>query len=262
MTVRLVERVGRPALGLVVFAAAVGIWEALARSEDSFLVPTPSAVAERAWHVWPTPEYLSNVEASLSRFAAGYVIGASVGVAVGVSMGSSRRVRQALEPLVELLRATPAIALVPALIVILGIGDRMRIAVIAFGVVFPVLVNSMDGVRAASPELRETASLLRLGRAERILRVDLPAALPSIFAGLRVAVSIGLVMVVVSEFAGGGDDGLGHYIAVERSQFNIPEMYAGILFLGLLGFVLNGVFVLVERRALSWHFGATGHGER
>ena len=169
--------------------------------------------------------------------------------------------RQTLEPLVELLRATPAIALVPALIVILGVGDRMLIAVIAFGVVFPVLVNSMDGVRAASPELRETASLLRLGQAERILRVDLPAALPSIFAGLRVALSIGLVMVVVSEFVGGGD-GLGHYILVEQSQFNIPEMYAGILFLGLLGFVLNGVFVLIERRALSWHYGATGHGER
>jgi ABC-type nitrate/sulfonate/bicarbonate transport system permease component len=261
VTVRLVERVGRPVLGWVVFAAAVGIWEALARSEGSFLVPTASAVAERAWHVWPTTEFLSNVEASLRRFAAGYAIGASVGVAVGVSMGSSRRVRQALEPLVELLRATPAIALVPALIVILGVGDRMRIAVIAFGVVFPVLVNSMDGVRAASPELRETASLFRMGRAERILRVDLPAALPSIFAGLRVAVSIGLVMVVVSEFVGGGD-GLGHYILVEQSQFNIPEMYAGILFLGLLGFVLNGVFVLVERRALFWHHETTGHGER
>jgi len=261
VTVRLVERVGRPLLGWVVFAAAVGIWEVSARGEGSFLVPTASAVAERAWHVWPTPEFLSNVEASLRRLAAGYALGASVGVAIGVSMGSSRRARQALEPLVELLRATPAIALVPALIVILGVGDRMRIAVIAFGVVFPVLVNSMDGVRAASPELRETASLFRKGRAERILRVDLPAALPSIFAGLRIAVSIGLVMVVVSEFVGGGD-GLGHYILVAQSQFDVPEVYAGILFLGVLGFVLNGVFVLVERHALSWHHGATGHGER
>jgi sulfonate transport system permease protein len=261
VTVRLVERVGGPVLGWVVFAAAVGIWEALARSEGSFLVPTASAVAERAWHVWPTPEFLSDVAASLRRLAAGYAIGASVGVAVGVSMGSSRRLRQALEPLVEILRATPAIALVPGLIVILGVGDGMRISVIAFGVVFPVLVNSMDGVRAAAPELHETASLLRMGRAERILRVDLPAALPSIFAGLRVAVSIGLVMVVLAEFIGGGD-GLGHYILVEQSQFNVPEMYAGILFLGLLGFVLNGVFVLAERRTLSWHHGATGHGER
>jgi ABC-type nitrate/sulfonate/bicarbonate transport system permease component len=261
VTFRLVRRVGRPVLGWVGFAAAVVIWEAVAQSEGSFLVPTASAVAERAWHVWPTPEFLNNVEASLGRLAAGYAIGASVGVAVGVSMGSSRRIRQAFEPLVELLRATPAIALVPALIVILGVGDRMRIAVIAFGVVFPVLVNSMDGVRAVSPELRETASLLRMGRAERILRVDLPAALPSIFAGLRIAVSIGLVMVVVSEFVGGGD-GLGHYLRVEQLQFNIPELYAGILFVGLLGFVLNGVFVLVERRALFWHHETTGRGER
>ena len=261
MTVRHLERVGRPVLGWVVFAAAVVIWELLARSDGSFLVPTASAVAERAGHVWPTPEFLGNVEASLGRFAAGYAIGASVGIAVGGSMGSSRRARQALEPLVELLRATPAIALVPALIVILGVGDRMRIAVIAFGVVFPVLVNSMDGVRAVSPELRETASLLHMRRADRILRVDLPAALPSIAAGLRVAVSIGLVMVVVSELVGSGD-GLGHYVRVEQSQFNIPELYAGILFLGLLGFVLNGVFVLVERRVLFWHHGATGRGER
>jgi ABC-type nitrate/sulfonate/bicarbonate transport system permease component len=259
--VRVVERVGGPVLGWLVFAAAVAIWELAARSEGSFLVPTASAVAEGAWHDWPTPEFLSNVGASLTRLAAGYAIGAAVGVAVGVSMGSSRGVRQALEPLVELLRATPAIALVPALIVILGVGDLMLIAVIAFGVVFPVLVNSMDGVRAASPELRETASLLRMGPAERILRVGLPAALPSIFAGLRVALSIGLVMVVVSEFVGGGD-GLGHYILVEQSQADIPGMYAAILFLGLLGFVLNGVFVLVERRALHWHHGATGHGER
>jgi len=261
VTVRLVDRVGRPLLGCVVFAAAVGIWEAVARSEGSFLLPTASAVAERAWHVWPTPEFLSNVEASLRRLAAGYAIGAWIGVAVGVAMGSSRWMRQALEPLVELLRATPAIALVPALIVILGAGDRMRITVIAFGVVFPVLVNSMDGVRAISPELHETASLLRMGRAERILRIDLPAALPSIFAGLRIAVSIGLVMVVISELVGGGD-GLGHYLLVEQSEYDIPEMYAGILFLGLLGLALNGVFVLVERRALSWHRGTTGHGER
>jgi ABC-type nitrate/sulfonate/bicarbonate transport system permease component len=261
VTVRLVERIGGPVLGWVVFAVAVGIWEALARSDGSFLVPTASAVAERAWHVWPTPEFMSDVGSSMRRFAAGYAIGASVGVAVGVSMGSSRRIRQALEPLVELLRATPAIALAPALIVILGVGDRMLIAVIAFGVVFPVLVNSMDGVRAASPELRETALLLRLGRAARTLRVDVPAALPSIFAGLRVAVSIGLVMVVVSEFVGGGD-GIGHYIRVEQSQFRIPELYAGILFIGLLGFVLNGVFVLIERRALFWHHEAMGHGER
>ena len=83
---------------------------------------------------------------------------------------------------------------------------------------------------------------------------------PSIFAGLRVAISIGLVVVVISEFIGGGD-GLGHYVLIERSKYDIPAMYAGILFLGLLGFVLNSVFLLVERRVLCWHYGTSGHGE-
>jgi ABC-type nitrate/sulfonate/bicarbonate transport system permease component len=118
----------------------------------------------------------------------------------------------------------------------------------------------MDGVRIIPIELHETASLLRVGRVERIVRVEIPAALPSIFAGLRVAISIGLVVVVISEFIGGGD-GLGHYILIEQSKYDIPAMYAGILFLGLLGFVLNSVFLLVERRALSWHYGTSGHGE-
>jgi ABC-type nitrate/sulfonate/bicarbonate transport system permease component len=260
MTGHILRRLRRVPLGLVVFAAALGAWEAWARTEGLFLVPTASAVAESARHIWPTPEFLADVAASLKRLAAGYGIGAAFGVTLGVAMGSSRRVRQVLEPLVELLRATPPIAIVAALIVILGLGDRMRIAVIAFGVVFPVLVNSMDGVRSVSIELRETASLLRVGRVERIVRVEVPAALPPIFAGLRVAISIGLVMVVISEFVGGGD-GLGHHILVERSKYDIPAMYAAILFLGLLGLVLNSVFLLVERRALSWHYGTSGHGE-
>ena len=260
MTRHVLRCLRRVPLGLVVFAAALGVWEAWARAEGSFLVPTASAVAERARHVWPTPEFLAEVAASLQRLAAGYGIGAAFGVTVGVAMGSSRRVGQVLEPLVELLRATPPIAIVPALIVILGLGDRMRIAVIAFGIVFPVLVNSMDGVRIIPVELRETASLLRVGRVERIVRVEVPAALPPIFAGLRVAISIGLVAVVISEFVGGGD-GLGHYMLVERSKYDVPAMYAAILFLGLLGLVLNSVFLLAERRVLSWHYGTSGHGE-
>jgi ABC-type nitrate/sulfonate/bicarbonate transport system permease component len=99
--------------------------------------------------------------------------------------------------------------------------------------------------------------MLQVGAVERIFRVYFPASLPSIMAGLRVAVSIGLVMVVVSEFVGEGD-GLGVYIRFQQSQFNVPEMYGGILFLGLLGYVLNRLFLLAERRVLSWHYGAVG----
>ena len=253
----LVSRVGRRLLGVLVFAAALGIWEVWARSEGLFLVPPVSAVAERAWQVWPTADFLLPVAASLKRLAAGFAIGAGIGVAVGLVMGSSRRTRRTLEPLMEFSRAIPPVAIVPAAIVVLGLGDAMRIAVIAFAVCFPVLVNTIEGVRAVSPEARDTASLLHVGSMGRTFRIYLPAALPSIVAGLRIAISIGLLMVVISEFLGEGD-GLGRYILFQQSQFNIPEMYGGILFLGLLGYVLNSLFLVAEHRVLAWHYGAAG----
>jgi ABC-type nitrate/sulfonate/bicarbonate transport system permease component len=259
--VRTVASVGRRLLGVIVFVGALVIWEVWARAENSFYVPPLTEVLDRAWHVWPTNDFLTEAASSVKRLAAGFVIGAGLGIAIGLLMGASRTTRRVLEPSIELLRATPPIAIVPAFIVVLGFGDSMRIGVIAFGVCFPVLVNTFEGVRAVSPEVRDTASMLHVDGAERLRRIYLPAALPSIMAGLRIGISIGLVLVVVSEFVGQGG-GLGHYILDQQGQFNVPEMYAGILFLGLLGYVLNRVFVLVERRVLAWHYGAAGDPAR
>jgi ABC-type nitrate/sulfonate/bicarbonate transport system permease component len=261
VALRAALRMGRPLLGVVVFVGALAIWEVWARGADSFVVPPASEVAESAWQVWPTADFLTEVAASLRRLAAGFAIGAGIGVLVGLLMGSSLAARRALDPLVELLRATPAIAVVPALIVVLGFRDATLIAVIAFGVCFPVLVGTIEGVQAVSPEARDTASMLHVGPVERVLRIYFPAALPSIVAGLRVALSIGLVMVVISEFTG-GEDGLGTYILDQQGQFNFPDMYAGILFLGLLGYALNRLFLLVEGRVLAWHYGAAGEPGR
>lgn len=247
----------RRLLGLLGLVVALGAWEVWARSMPSFLLPPASTVLERAWHDWPTDAFLDTVAASLKRLAAGFAIGAVVGIGVGVAIGASHATRSALEPLVEFLRAVPAIAVVPVAIVVLGLGDGMRIAVIAFGVCFPILVNTADGVRAIPPETRDTSALLHVRGFERLHRLYLPAALPSIVAGLRVALSIGLVMVVISELVG-APDGLGHYIKFQQSQFAVPELYGGILFLGLLGYVLNRLFLVAERRMLGWHHGAVG----
>ena len=247
--------------GIAVLLAALVVWELWARHEGSFLVPP----ATRCWSApggsWPTQEFVSAVTGSLRRLAVGFALGSILGVALGVALGSFPRARRALEPLTELLRSLPPIALVPAAIVMLGLGDRMHIAVVAFGVLFPVLVNTMEGVRAIPSELRDTASMLHIGRFERLHRVYTPAALPSIVAGLRIALSIALVLVVVSEFAAGTGNGLGRYILYQQTQFNVPEMYGGILFLGLLGYGLNELFTLAERRLLHWRVGASGaHG--
>jgi ABC-type nitrate/sulfonate/bicarbonate transport system permease component len=257
MTTSRQRRLAGTALGVLVFIAALCIWEVWARAAGSFLVPTASEVAEQAWEIWPTSAFLGEAGASLKRLAVGFVIAAVIGIGIGLLVGTSQAARRTLEPFLELLRAVPAIAIVPAAIVILGVGDAQRIAVIAFGLCFPILVNTAEGVRLIPPEVRDTASMLHVGRVERIFRVYFPAALPSIMAGLRIAVSIGLILVVVSEFVGEGN-GLGHYLLVQRSTFAVPEMYAGILFLGLLGYVLNRLFLVVERRVLAWHYGAAG----
>ncbi len=226
---------GRRLPGVLVLAAALGIWEALARARPSFLVPPASAVFERAGQVWPTREFLATVAASLERLAAGYTIGAAAGIAVGILMGASPAARRSLEPLAEFLRALPPIAIVPVAVVVLGLGNGMRIAVIAFGVCFPVLVNAWEGVRTVSPEARDTAAMLHVRGRELLYRFFLPAALPSIVAGLR---------------------------GFQQSQFNVPELYGGILFLGLLGYVLNTLFLVAERRLLAWHDGAAGEPVR
>jgi ABC-type nitrate/sulfonate/bicarbonate transport system permease component len=244
-------------LGALVFGAALAVWEAWAQRAGSFYFPPVSEVASRAWDVWPSGEFLRAVDGSLTRLAVGYAIGAIAAVAIGLAMGASPGVRRTLGPTTEFLRALPAIALVPILVVLLGLGDAMRIAVIAFGVFFPVLIGTVDGVRAISAEIRDTATLLQVGSVERCARIYLPAALPSIFAGLRTSLSLGLVLVVIYEITGEGD-GLGVYIREQQTLFNIPELYASLLFLGLLGYALNRLFLVLERRALAWHYGTVG----
>ena len=251
------RRLVGPALGVLVFLAALAVWQLWAGAEDSFLVPTASEVGERAWDVWPTSEFLSEVGRSMKRYAAGFAIAAAIGIALGLLVGASRAARRTLDPFLECLRAVPAIAIVPAAILILGLGDASRIAVIAFGLCFPILVNTAEGVRAIPLEVRDTASMLHVGRVERVLRIYLPAALPSIMAGLRIAVSLGLVLVIVSEFVG-ETNGMGYYLIIQQSEFDYPELYAGILFLGVLGYALNRLFLVVERRVLAWHYGAAG----
>ena len=251
------RRLAGPALGILVFLAVVGIWQLWAGSANSFLVPTASEVAERAWEEWRTDNFLSQVGASMKRYAVGFAIAAVIGISIGLVVGASHAARRTFDPFLELLRAVPAIAIVPAAFVILGIGDASRIAVIAFGLCFPILVNTAEGVRGIPLEVRDTASMLHVSWMERVVRIYAPAALPSIMAGLRIAVSLGLVLVIVSEFVGEAN-GVGFYLIERQSTFDYPALYAGIFFLGLLGYVLNRLFLLVERRVLAWHYGAAG----
>ena len=194
---------------------------------------------------------------SLKRLAVGFAIAAAIGIGLGLLVGASRAPDERSSRSSSscgLSRRSPSSRPRSSSS---ASATRQRIAVIAFGLCFPILVNTAEGVRVIPPEVRDTASMLHVGRVERIWRIYFPSALPSIMAGLRIAVSIGLVLVVVSEFVGEGN-GLGHCLLVQQSLLAVPEMYAGILFLGLLGYILNRLFLVVERRVLAWHYGAAG----
>ncbi|MCX4406514.1 ABC transporter permease [Streptomyces sp. NPDC059837] len=204
--------------------------------------------------VWTSERLRSDLVPSVLRLLAGYAAAAVVGVALGTVIGSYRRVRAVCEPVLEFLRALPPPVLVPVIMLFAGIGDTMKIAVIASGCVWPILLNTVEGVRAVDSVMAETARSYGITGLARLRGVVLRAASPQIFAGLRQALSIGIILMVISEMFA-ASNGLGFTIVQFQRSFAIPDMWTGILVLGLLGFLLSVVFHVVERRVLGWYHG-------
>ncbi|WP_328767354.1 ABC transporter permease [Streptomyces sp. NBC_00286] len=204
--------------------------------------------------VWTGERLRDDVLPSLLRLLAGYTAAAVVGVALGTVIGSYRRVRAVCEPVLEFLRAVPPPVLVPVIMLFAGIGDTMKIAVIASGCVWPILLNTVEGVRAVDSVMSETARSYGITGPARLRHVVLRSASPQIFAGLRQALSIGIILMVISEMFA-ASNGLGFTIVQFQRNFAIPDMWTGILLLGLLGFVLSVLFRLVERQVLGWYHG-------
>ena len=171
-----------------------------------------------------------------------------------MAIGSSRVLRGLLEPVLEFFRAIPPPVLVPVLILFAGIGTSMKILVIFSGCVWPILLNTVEGVRGIDEVLRDTARCYRLRPATQLRYLVLRAASPQIAAGARQALSVGVILMVISEMFA-ANNGLGFTIVQFQRSFAIPEMWSGILLLGLVGVVLSLLFRLVERRVLAWYRG-------
>ncbi len=131
----------------------------------------------------------------------------------------------------------------------------MKVFIIAFVCLWPVLLNTIDGVAGVDPTLRETARVYGIRARDRLLKLTLPSAAPQIFAGMRTSVSLALILMVISEMVA-STNGIGYFVLESQRQFDITDMWSGILLLGILGYVLNAIFTLVERRVLRWHRGA------
>jgi sulfonate transport system permease protein len=251
------RRSGNLALELWLPVAVVALWWILSADSQSLFFPPLRDILDQVRQQFLSADAKQNLWPSLAHLFAGFAVAAVAGVGLGVLLGVNRWVRAAVEPLVHFLRALPAPALLPFAIIAFGIGATMKIWVIAFTAFFPVLLNTMDGVRGRDPMTTEVARAYRIPGRLRFTSIVLPAALPQIFAGLRVGLQTSLLLMVVSELVA-STGGIGFVILQSQQLFATATMWAGIVVLGVLGYMLNLLFNLAERRALRWYIGAQG----
>jgi ABC-type nitrate/sulfonate/bicarbonate transport system permease component len=218
--------------------------------------PRMSAILATWWNLFASGELLQELLPSLWRMFAGYFIGVVCGASIGMLMGYFRFFYNLLEPLTELLRPIPSPAYLPIMILFLGIDDEMKIFMIAFASIFPVLLNTYTGVRSVDPIQLQTARTFGLSGHKLLWRIVLPASSPYIFTGMRVSLAVALIVMVISEMVA-ASNGIGYFILSAQRGFKIRDMFAGVLTLAVLGYLLNMLFLFIENRVLAWHYGYT-----
>ena len=232
----------------------VGLWWALTRGTPNFFVPTPEALGQTFLSVWLGERLQTDLLPSLGRLAAGLLLSITGGVGLGLLIGSFQMLRRLCEPVLEFFRAVPPPVLVPLLMLVVGINDQMKVLVIFSGAIWPVLLNTVEGVRAVDSVLSDNSRTYGIRGLARMRYLVLPAAMPQIMAGIRQCLSIGLILMVISEMFA-SSSGLGFTIVQFQRTFAIPQMWSGILVLGLIGVAMSLVFQRVERAVLHWYHG-------
>jgi ABC-type nitrate/sulfonate/bicarbonate transport system permease component len=251
-------RLGGLALRLSVLVALIAAWQiATVLVDDPVNWPRFTDVAVRFWEMWATdPDaWVQSLLPSVVRLLVGWLGAVVVGVLLGGLIGLSARARDFVDPIVQFLRAIPPPALLPLFIVLLGIGDSMKAVMILFGVVWPILINTADGVASVEPVQRETGRVFRIGFWDELTRIILPSAAPKIFAGLRISLSIAVILMVISEMVA-AVNGVGFELVQAQRSFRSLDVWATIVLLGLLGYTLNAILGAVEGHVLRWHRGA------
>jgi ABC-type nitrate/sulfonate/bicarbonate transport system permease component len=240
----------RLAIPIIVFLLG---WELISYAgwKDRALFPPPSQCA-RAFIEWiQTGEIRGDLGWSYTRLACGFLIGVIIAVPLGLLTGRLRRVAETISPLIQMLRPIPPVSVIPLMIVWFGIGEPAKIIAIAFGVFFPVWLNTHLGAQQISPRLLWSASTLTHSRITIFRRVIFPASLPFIVAGMRNGIAIAFVMVFVSELAG-ASEGIGYHIAVGQLSYRIDRMISGLAVLGASGAMADYLFSKAAMRKYPW----------
>lgn len=242
----------------------LAVWELLRHEHETSYFPAPSTILSATRKLWfdgPATHLFLNERAiddfvpSLTHLFTGWLIASTAGILLGLALGRSQLASDFLDPLLQLGRAMPPPTLIPFFIIVFHLSATMQVATIVFGIIWPILLNTVDGARAVDQVQLDTARVFGFSRRQRLTRLILPAAAPKIFAGLRVSLSFAVILMVVSEMIG-STSGIGAHLMVAQRTFELPQMWSAIVILGVLGYALNQGFLLMERRLLAWHTGA------
>ncbi len=238
-------------LGLAILAALGVVWEFLVRSLDiaSFLLPPPSAVYSEI--VSRPGLYWDNFLVTLSGVIAGFSIAAVAGVLMGIMLVYSRFLRAALYPIIVVAQTAPKIAIAPLLIIWLGYGMAPKLVMVVSVSFFPIVMSTVAGLSAVEKDLLDLVRMLRGGAIQQFVKVAFPQAMPFIFSGLKVAVTLAVIGEIVAEFVA-GDSGLGVAIVVANSELNVAMSFASLLLLCAMGLGLFGLMELIERLVVPW----------
>lgn len=238
-------------LGLLTALLLLALWEALVRYhilDYQFLV-APSAVAAGAARLLRDGELGTNVLHTMRATMLGWAAAATIGIGLGLLLGLSTTAWRSTIATIEAIRAIPPMTMVPVALLVFGFSIWMELAIIVYASAWPILINTMEGVRGVRPELLDLARVLRLSRLETVRKVILPAAMPLTLVGLRLALSYALTLAVVAEMAG-NPSGLGNALVSAQQALRPDEMFAYLMTIGLLGVALNAVFRYLTSRAL------------
>lgn len=248
-------RVLVPVASVVVVGA---IWYALTRDRSSVFFPPPTDIADVLLDDYLNGDLVSQaVWPSVWRMLRGWALAIAGGVASGVVLGLRPILRQWVEPIIQFARAIPPPALLGVMLIAFGVGDGPKTLLIAFGSVWPILFNTIDGVETVDPVKLQTARVFGVPTIDRLGWIVLPAASPKIFAGLRSSVSVALILMVVTEFQA-ATNGVGYTILASQRMFAMADMWAALVVVAVLGLGFTSGLLAVERVVLRWHRGASG----
>jgi ABC-type nitrate/sulfonate/bicarbonate transport system permease component len=230
------------------------IWEIMSRSRlvDPFFLPAPSAIAVAGFHAIIGGELIRHAGISLFRALSGYVLSIIAGIGIGIAVGWSKTVEYVLDPVIELTRPISTLALIPLMILWLGVGNASKIAIVIKACLFPILLNTIAGVKGVEKRLLQAARSLGAGNLQLLLKVVIPASLPMIFTGVRISAAMCMLAIVGVEMLA-SNSGLGFYVVDMQRVFATDRMFVGIITLTLLGFALDRIMRYVQRRVLAWH---------